>query len=248
MHEINFAVVVPMANEEETFERFTDSLKRTLDSLSAGHVYIVIDNASKDETLVLSRQLSSMDKRFSTIWAPENNNVVDAYIRGMREAYVGGYELIIEMDGGLSHDPAAIPDFLLAFSEDNQCVFGSRYIHGGENIAPPLKREFLSKVGTYLSNIFLGTRLKDMTSGFEAFNREIVEKIIEYPLKSKAHFYQTEIRYLLRDSRYKEIPIVYKSPSDSASGKAIKNSIFCLCYYFFLRLVGQAPSLISYSS
>jgi len=242
---MDFAVIVPMANEEETFERFTDSLKSVLDSLDTGHVYIIIDAVSKDQTLTLSRQLSSVDERFTTVWAPENRNVVDAYVRGLREAYAGGHDAIIEMDGGLSHDPNEIPVFLGGLSAGNQCVFGSRYMRGGRNIRPPMKRAFLSKAGTLLSNILLGTKLEDMTSGFEAFDRNIVEKILSYRLKSWAHFYQTEIRYLLRHTQYKEVPIVYKSPSHSISGKAIRNSIYCLGYYFLLRILGRAPSLAS---
>ena len=200
---------------------------------------------SNDETLALCRQLSSVDERFSTVWAPENRNVVDAYVRGLTEAYAGRHDVVIEMDGGLSHDPNEIPNFLQALSEGSQCVFGSRYMHGGKNVRPPMKRAFLSTVGTLLSNFLLGTKLQDMTSGYEAFDREIVAKILSYPLKSRAHFFQTEIRYLLRHSRYKEIPIVYRSPSHSISNKAIRNSIYCLCYYFFLRIFGRAPNLIS---
>ena len=244
LYEKNFAVVIPMANEQETFEEFTDSLRSALDALVSGHVYIVIDNASNDNTLALSEQLSKMDERFSTVWAPENKNVVDAYTRGLREAYSKGHEVIIEMDGGLSHDPKEIPNFLKAMSEGNQCVFGSRYTQGGKNVGPPLKRAFLSKSGTILSNLFLGTKLKDMTSGYEAFNRDVVEKIIAYHLISQAHFYQTEIRYLLRYTKYKEIPIVYRSPSDSASRKAITDSLYCLFYYIRLRILGRAASLM----
>jgi len=241
-----FAVVVPMANEQETIKKFSDSLRSVLDSLAAGHVYIVVDKVSTDETLTLANQLSETDDRFSTIWAPENRNIVDAYIRGLREAYACGYKAIIEMDGGLSHDPNEIPNFLKALSEGNQCVFGSRYVHGGRSIDPAIKRAFLSKGGTILSNLLLGSKLKDMTSGFEAFDRKVLEKILSYPLKSRAHFFQTEIRYLLRYTKYKEIPIVYKYPSNSISNKAISNSIYCLCYYFFLRILGRAPSLISH--
>ena len=245
MHDKDFAVVIPMANEQETFEQFADILKRILDSLAAGHVYIVIDNVSNDDTLALSRQLSSRDSRFSTIWAPENRNVVDAYTRGLKEAYAGGHEAIIEMDGGLSHDPREIPNFLKELSEGNQCVFGSRYMPGGRNVRPPMKRAFLSKAGTFLSNLLLGTKLEDMTSGFEAFDRQVVENILSYRLKSCAHFYQTEIRYLLRQTQYKEIPITYRSPSHSISGKAIRNSIYCLSYYFLLRILGRPSSLIT---
>jgi len=119
-------------------------------------------------------------------------------------------------------------------------------MQGGENVNPPMKRAFLSRGGTFLSNLLLGTKLADMTSGFEAFDREVVKKIITYELKSQAHFYQTEIRYLLRYTRYKEIPIVYKLPSASVSSKAIRNSIFCLCHYFFRRIIGRTPKLFSY--
>ncbi len=78
MRDIDFAVVVPMANEQETFHDYVDAVKRILDSLGAGHVYVVIDKASSDDTLKLSQELSGSDDRFSTIWAPENRNVVDA--------------------------------------------------------------------------------------------------------------------------------------------------------------------------
>lgn len=244
MPDIDFAVIVPMANEQETFAEFTERLGEVLSGLGSGHVYIVIDKATEDNTLELSRQLSAADQRFTTVWAPENRNVVDAYVRGMRAAHDAGHEAIIEMDAGLSHDPDQIPEFLRQYSEGLQCVFGSRYMQGGANVAPPLKRAFLSKFGTILANTLLGSGLSDMTSGFELFDREIVGKILAYPLKSQAHFYQTEIRYLLRFAQYREIPIVYKSPSHSASGKAISNSIACLLYYLLLRMTGRAPALV----
>jgi dolichol-phosphate mannosyltransferase len=104
-------------------------------------------------------------------------------------------------------------------------------------------RAFLSKGGTFLSNLLPGTKLEDMTSGFEAFDRNILGMVLAYPLKVRAHFFQTEIKYLLWRAKYKEIPITYQYPSNSISNKAVTNSIFCLCYYLFLRIIGRAPSL-----
>lgn len=232
----NFAVVVPMANEEKEFEAFVLSLTRVLDRLECGVVYFVVDLVSKDNTLELCRTLSNTDRRFFTVWAPENKNVVDAYIRGYREALEGGYEYIIEMDAGLSHDPEALPMFLRVLNEGNECAFGSRFINGGSICDSTWKRTFLSKFGTILSNILLGTRMYDMTSGYQGFHADIVRKFVSYNLLSKAHFYQTELRYLLRKTRYAEIPIHYRAPSPSVSKKAIYNSISVLCYYSSLRL------------
>jgi dolichol-phosphate mannosyltransferase len=99
-----------------------------------------------------------------------------------------------------------------------------------------LKRSFLYKSGTFLSNVLLGTKLHDATSGFQGFHADIVEKFVNYPLLSTAHFYQTEIRYLLRKTRFVEVPIHYRAPSPSVSKKAIINSFAVLGHYLMLRI------------
>ncbi len=239
----NFAVIVPMANEEDTFHSFTKVLVQTLDHLQGGKVFIVVDTVSTDNTLELCKSLSASDKRFITIWAPENKNVVDAYIRGYKEAMLSGSEIIIEMDAGLSHDPQALPTFLQAFEEDYECLFGSRFVTGGSLKDTNWYRTFLSRIGTLLANTLLGTEMKDMTSGFQGFHTSIVKQFCDYNLLSKAHFYQTELRYLLRYKIYKEIPINYKAPSPRVSSKAIRNSLSVLMHYFFLRITFKAASI-----
>jgi dolichol-phosphate mannosyltransferase len=232
-----------MANEEKEFQPFVDALTMVLDRLNSGTAYFIIDKATKDNTLALSKELSAKDSRFKTIWAPENKNVVDAYICGYKNAFANGHDIIIEMDAGLSHDPRALPMFLRVLNEGNECAFGSRFINGGSMADSPYARRMLSKTGTTLSNILLGTRLYDMTSGYQGFHANIVAEFLDYKLLSKAHFYQTELRYLLRKKRYAEIPIHYKAPSPSVSKKAIQNSIQVLLYYVKNRFFGKAFSL-----
>ena len=239
----DWAAIVPMANESEGFDKFIGVLKTFLDRMGSGKFYFVIDKATKDDTLELSRKVSESDPRFVTVWAPENRNVVDAYLKGLRVAYEAGHELIIEMDAGLSHDPLAIPMFLRVLNEGNECAFGSRFTNGGSMGTSPWNRRYLSRVGTILSNLLLGTKMFDMTSGFQAFHREVVGQVINYPFLSKAHFYQTEMRYLLRKKRYAEIPIHYTAPSKSVSQKAIKNALGTLMYYFRKRVTGRAVAL-----
>lgn len=240
----NFAIVIPMANESEDFDSFVTSLTNVIDKLDCGKVYFVIDKVSKDNTLELCENLSVRDNRFITIWSPENKNVVDAYIRGYKEALNNKHEFIIEMDAGLSHDPKALPMFLRVLNEGNECAFGSRFINGGSIYDSTWKRTFLSKVGTILTNLLLGTRMYDITSGYQGFQADVVQKFVEYKFLSKAHFYQTELRYLLRKTRFAEIPIHYRAPSPSVSKYAISNSFSVLFHYFFLRLKHKAPLII----
>lgn len=238
-----WAIVIPMANEEGDFKPFIEMLNFVIDELNPGRVYFIIDKASTDKTLERAQALSAKDPRYVTVWSPENKNVVDAYVKGLRVAYEAGHDIIIEMDAGLSHDPRAIPMFLRVLNEGNECAFGSRFINGGSMGDSPFKRRMLSKTGTVLANILLGTKLRDMTSGFQGFHRDVVEKIIQHEFKSKAHFYQTELRYLLRKRRTFEVPIHYQAPSPRVSKNAIKNAYQTLFYYFIQRLSGNKPTL-----
>ncbi len=240
---IDFAVIIPLANEGKDFQPLISLLSETLDFLESGKVYLVVDNASKDDTKKLCEELQEKDERFELVWSPENKNVVDAYLKGYRVAHEKGHELMIEMDGGLSHDPRALPMFLRVLTEGNDCAFGSRFINGGSIQDSNIKRHILSKGGTFLSNFLLSTGFKDMTSGYQGFHRSVVGKFLDYSLLSRGHFYQTELRYLLRKNRVAEVPIHYRAPSSSVSSKSIFNSFRVLFYYFFRRLLWRSVVL-----
>jgi dolichol-phosphate mannosyltransferase len=231
-----------MANEEKDFTPFISALSSVLDELPETTIYLVTDLASKDKTTFLCQELGERDKRFISVFDPGNQNVVDAYRRGYREAYARGHDFIVEMDAGLSHDPRLLHTFFDAYQQGYDCVLGSRFMQKGD-MTSSFKRNFLSKGGTLLANTLLGTRLTDMTSGYQGFERTIVEKILAYPLRSRAHFYQTEIRYLIRKEKCIETPITYRAPSPGVSGTAIRNAIAVLLYYLFKRLTFQAPDI-----
>ena len=238
-----FAICIPLANEEVSFRHFTDSLTKVIDEYPGASVYLVVDKASTDSTPRLCEELQAKDARFHYIWAPENKNVVDAYLNGFKAAMINKPEFIIEMDGGGSHDPRALHAFVRAMTEGNECAFGSRYINGGSLVGAPFRRRFLSKFGSFIAHLMLGCPMKDATSGYEAFSYEVMEKILSYPLRSKAHFYQTELRYLLRNRNWVEVPIHYTSPSPRVSRKALANARNCLVYYTLKHLFAGGQSI-----
>jgi dolichol-phosphate mannosyltransferase len=239
----NWAAVIPLANEENELPELAEALRLVMNAVEGGTVYFIVDRVSKDRTLECCQKLEEADPRFKTRWIPENRNVVDAYINGFREALKDGHEFIIEMDGGMSHDPKAIPAFLRCLNEGNDCAFGSRYINGGSMVDSPFKRRLLSKGGSILARVLLGAKLADMTSGYQAFRRSILLDVVDYPLLSRAHFYQTELRHLLRRQKLIEVPIHYRAPSPRVSKGAIRNSVSVLIHYFLLRLLGRSPGI-----
>ncbi len=232
-----------MANEEPDFAPFAGQMTAALDVLHGGHVFFVVDRVSTDRTRELCDELAARDSRFTTVWVPETRHVVDAYLAGFRAALRAGFQWIVEMDAGLSHDPATLSAFLEVLAGGCECAFGSRFVRGGSMADSPAGRIALSLCGTVAAWVLLGSRMRDMTSGYEAFTREVLEKLVAYPLKSRAHFYQTEVRHLLRARRWREVPIHYRAPSPRVSHGAIRNAFLTLAYYTAMRIIGRSPQL-----
>ena len=215
-------VVIPMASEEETAANLLDRIRVQLTPEDC--VFIVLDKASKDRTRELVQHYGEFkDNRFSLIWAPENCSVVDAYFRGYREAYQRGCQWILEMDGGLSHLPEEIPQFIEGMKAGFEYVGGSRYIEGGKNESP-VSRRLISWGGTVLARFFLKAPMTDMTSGFECFSRSAMQEVLERDVMSRANFFQTEIRYAMSKRRWKEVPIHYANNKNLVGRSSLREA------------------------
>lgn len=216
-------IVMPVANEESTMGQILDDiLELPYDNL---YIYPVVDSYSKDRTEEIIREKEKISDRVKCIFYQESTGVISCYLEGFRQALADGAERILEMDGGGSHKPAEISQFLEKMEEGYDCVWGSRFMDGGSMKEQPLYRRILSQGGTFLSNFVLGTRLKDMTSGFEGFQREVLESMNLDRFLSTGHMYQTEMRYYCRNLRTIEVPIHYVGTASSLKGSSVTEAL-----------------------
>lgn len=216
-------IVMPVANEEATMGRILDEiLSLPYDNL---FIYPVIDDHSKDRTEEIIREKEKQSEKVKCIFNEKSYGVVSCYLEGFKRALADGAEQILEMDGGGSHLPSEIPAFLEMLNQGYDCVWGSRFMKGGSMKDQPLYRRVLSKGGTVLANLVLGTKLKDMTSGFEGFQRKTLESLDLDAFLSKGHMYQTEMRYYCRSKYALEIPIHYVGTSSSLKISSVTEAL-----------------------
>lgn len=236
---VRLGIVCPMANEAETAIRFVEEvLNECLRHPFADVTFFaVLDLVSRDETRALLETHASTRRQLRVVWAPETTGVADAYVRGYREALGAGCDWILEIDAGFSHDPAEIGRLFEAMLDDQDCVFGSRFIEGGTNDAG-WRRRFISRGGTIVTNLLLGTRLTDMTSGFELFSKDAMKQILDKGISSKGPFFQTEVKAHCRRMRVAEVPIRYHAPSHHVRVGAIRESFLTLARLCLARLRG----------
>lgn len=239
--DINLGIVCPMASEEQSAIPFVNAVLEQCRAKDFKTVkfFAILDRACKDNTLELLKEHAQTEQRLRVVWAPENKGVVDAYVRGYREALEAGCDWILEIDAGFSHQPEDIPQFFDRMSEGYDCVFGSRFCAGGNISDSSFKRRVISRGGTVLANLLLGTKLKDMTSGFEMFSRRTLENILDKGIKSRGPFFQTEIKTYCRNLRLAEVPIQYRAASHDVNNTALKDSFRNLWRLYRLRRQGQ---------
>jgi dolichol-phosphate mannosyltransferase len=235
----SLVVVCPMANEGEDSIKFVDAVLAHCGQFRSKKFLAILDNATKDNTRELLEAHAKATPELTVIWAPENRSVVDAYLRGYREALALEADWILEIDAGFSHQPSDIPLLFQKMAEGYDCVFGSRFCAGGSIRDSSPLRYWLSYGGTKLTNLLLGTHLHDMTSGFELFRRQALQTVLRRGIQSRGPFFQTEIKTYCRHLLIAEVPIQYRAASHAIGAAAVKDAFRHLWRLFRLRLAGE---------
>ena len=232
----NIALFTPMANEEKNAKKFILKILKYRKYFNKFKYFIILDNASRDNTYKIVKELENKHKSLQVIWAPTNKTVVDAYVEGYKNCLKTNYEWILEIDAGGSHKPKNILNFIKFINSDYDCIYGSRFCKNGKMLNSNFIRTLLSKGGSILTKFFFSINLMDTTSGFQMFKRNVFKKIINKKLLSKNRFFQTEIKIYTRKLNIKEVPIQYICQTHNINLYAIFESIYLL---FKIKLLNK---------
>jgi len=200
-------IVTPTYNERDNLAPFLDGV---FDGLPDANV-LVVDDASPDGTGALADRIAASDPRVKVYHRPGKLGLGSAYLEAFRRGIDEGYDLIFEMDTDLSHDPRYLPDFLRAFEQGADLVIGSRNVPGGGVDGWGPGRHIISKGGSLYSRTILGLGVRDLTSGYKGFRREVLESIVLGDVRSEGYSFQVELtfRAVLRGFKVAEVPIVF---------------------------------------
>jgi glycosyltransferase involved in cell wall biosynthesis len=173
---------------------------------------LVVDDSSPDGTARIVREVMAEEPRVRLHERPAKSGLAGAYLDGFRLALDEGYDLIVEMDSDLSHDPTELGGLLEAARADRDLVVGSRYIPGGSVTNWGLSRVALSRGGNLYVRLLLGLPIKDATSGYRVYRNEPLRDLVAEPFHADGYGFQVELvmRAWLRGWRLGEVPITFR--------------------------------------
>jgi dolichol-phosphate mannosyltransferase len=179
--------VLPTYEERGTIEQAIRGV------LAAGGIdVLVVDDASPDGTGELVAEIAATEARVRLMKRPAKSGLASAYLDGFHTAIAEGYDIAIEMDSDLSHDPTELPG-LLAAAERFDLVVGSRYIPGGSVTDWSRSRVALSRGGNAYARFMLGLPIHDATSGYRVYRRELLADLLRDPFGSDGYGFQIEL-------------------------------------------------------
>ncbi|TCP50944.1 dolichol-phosphate mannosyltransferase [Tamaricihabitans halophyticus] len=199
-------VVIPTYNERDNIGV---ALERLHTALPDAHV-LVVDDGSPDGTGEFVDKLAAKDQRIHILHRTEKAGLGAAYIAGFRWGLERDYATIVEMDADGSHAPEDLPRLLDALT-DADLVIGSRYVPGGKVVNWPRRRELLSVGANIFAKIMLGVEINDVTAGFRAYRRTVLETLALDEVTSHGYCFQIDLawRTVRADFEVVEVPITF---------------------------------------
>ena len=201
------SVIVPTLEEEENIYDLVLDIERHCSSYNK-EVFI-LDDGSQDSTFSRAAEAAEKIESAEVISRDGRRGIGAAILEGMNKA---SGEIAVPIGADFSHPVERIPDLVEEIESGSEVAIGSRYVAGGSR-NDPFHRRINPLIGSFLYQNLLGTPVKDVTSGFKAYNRRAREHLleVEHHLPDGFHFQAASLVSLYENGHdLSEVPIDFR--------------------------------------
>jgi len=206
-------VVLPTFNERENLERVVAGVRHL------GHDVLVVDDASPDGTGDIADGLAAADEGVRVLHRERKLGLGSAYEDAFRIGLAEGSRLMVEMDADGSHRAQDLQPIVDAARGCGGLAVGSRYMPGGQIVGWPGHRLLLSWGANVYCRTLLSLKVRDCTSGFRCYTRELLSSIDLDGIVSQGYSFQIEMVHRTVRLGYPvvEVPIRFEDRVAGAS-------------------------------
>ncbi|MBP3529994.1 MAG: glycosyltransferase family 2 protein [Thermoguttaceae bacterium] len=169
---IEYSLVVPVFNEEESLRLLYDEIVAVAETLSAKIELIFVDDGSTDKSWTIIEELAAKDERVRGIRFRRNFGKAAALDVGFKAATL---PIVMTLDADLQDDPKEIPDFLRLIDSGYDVVSGWK-----QTRHDPWHKVLPSRVFNGMVSRLTGVKLHDHNCGMKCYRREIFDEITLY--------------------------------------------------------------------
>lgn len=207
MRPMRALLVLPTYEEAENLVEVLDRVRAAVPDLAV----LVVDDNSPDGTADLAEAHGAVVGGVDVLRRPGKAGLGSAYRAGFRWGLEQGFDVLLEMDSDLSHDPADLPSLLAAVEHGADLAIGSRYVPGGAIPNWSWHRKVLSRWGNRYAAGVLGLAVNDSTAGYRAYRASMLARIDLDAVRADGYGFQIEMTYevVRRGGKVVEVPIAF---------------------------------------
>lgn len=157
-------IVVPVYNEEDVFEEFYHRLSSVLQSIPMRAEIIVVNDGSRDGTLVILERLYEQDSRLAIVDLSRNFGKEIALTAGLHRA---SGDAVIVIDADLQDPPELIPALIAEWKKGFDVVYAQRLMRQGEGFIKKSTAHLFYRLMQHVGRV----RIPEDTGDFRLLSR-----------------------------------------------------------------------------
>lgn len=223
-------IIIPAYNEENRIARVVADVRAAVPDAKI----LVVNDSSRDNTATVARQAGA-----TVVSHPFNMGYGAAIQTGYKYAAEKGFAFLVQLDADGQHDPSCILALLAPVrAGEVDIAIGSRFL--GNSYHPPFFRRVGMVLFRLIVSLVTGKQVTDTTSGFQAFNRDVIAFFatdvfpVDYP--------DADMLIMLHRAGFKmtEVPV---RMFENSEGKSMHSGLRPI-YYMFKMLLSIGVTLM----
>ncbi|HEY3756009.1 MAG TPA: glycosyltransferase family 2 protein [Opitutaceae bacterium] len=230
-----YSVVIPARDERESLPPTVRAISQEFRARKIPHEIVIVDDGSSDGTFDVVTALA--------VDIPEVRPVRNEGDHGFGRAVVCGFDhcqgdAIVVMMADASDSPADAAAYWALLQSGYECVFGSRFIRGGQVFDYPRVKLMVNRLANLFIKALFAIPLNDTTNAFKAYRRTVIEGC--RPLLAP-HFNLTieiPLKAIVRGYSWSVVPISWRNRKHGVAKLKIKemgSRYFFICMYVWLE-------------
>src|ERR1035438_7761634 len=162
------SLIIPCYDEQDNLRPLVAAIRAAVDPLKLSYEIIFTDDASRDKSWEILKELAASDPRIRALRFAVNSGQSAALWAGLQAARG---QFLVTLDADLQNDPKDLPKFVEALKQFD-CVCGTRVKARGEG--DHFIRVASSRIANWVRNKLSGEQIADAGCTYRAFKRECI--------------------------------------------------------------------------
>lgn len=230
-----YSIVIPARDEQDSLPHTVSDIYETFVRENVPHEIVVVDDGSRDRTWAVLQELKTRVPTLAPVQNPGPHGFGRAVIYGLNHMH-GDACAIMMADA--SDSPADAVKYWRLLNEGWECVFGSRFVKGGEVIDYPRVKLFVNRLANFLVRVGFNIPLNDTTNAFKAYRRTVIDGCRPFLAPHFNLTVEIPLKAIVRGYSWTVMPISWRNRKYGEAKLKIKemgSRYFFICAYVWLE-------------